>query len=426
MTSVLNRLLGSPRRAVASVAVASVALGLLYVLVPAASQIAALVLTAASAIGLVLWKYPNETKRSAARLLEQFAWTSGAVERESIRQDLEGTLSAGLESLASASPQAAGSTVRFLFVRSEEDVRKLPDGTLIVGITHHRDRTRNLVAAAWTYARRGVLSDARRHIDADVSRGIDFTITKSLLCKADLRAVDRFIEEIWIPAVRDEHRLKDLTRKLETLESDALFAPVLLEEFAELGVRLANHYPSDEIAAETARFVDHLYDLAQREPGQHEPTHFDGKWIRCAFVLVATLDVASAKGAEAYQHYVERCVQKAYPRVYIIARGSHVAIAEVVGNAMRDDERVLDVRPYLCTIPTGRGNNIKRLTTRIRVDVREYIGIGQRPIVAVGPGYERDRRRRISGGRSTVGTKVKGASDGLLVAPKTAARSGTR
>ncbi|MEX2546632.1 MAG: hypothetical protein WD830_02440 [Chloroflexota bacterium] len=395
MTAVFARLLGTPRRAVGTVAATSAVLALLYAFVPAASQVAAILLTAATAVAVVLWKYPNETKTAAARILEHFAWVSGTVERESIRQDLEGTLSAGLESLASASPQATASSVRFKFVRSDEDVDRLPDGTLIVGITHHKDRTRNLVAAAWAYARRGVLIDARRHLDGNVSRGIDFTVTKSILCKADLRAVDRFIQELWMPAVRDESRLRDLTGKLETLEDDALFAPVLLEEFAELGIRLANRFPSDEIAAETASFVDHLYDLAQREPGQHEPTHFDGKWIRCAFVLVATSDVATAKGSDAYQRYVESCVTKAYPRIYIIARGSHVSIAESVGNAMRDDERVLDVRPFLCTIATGRGSQIRRLTTRIRVDVREYVGIGQRPIVAVGPGYEHARRKRF-------------------------------
>ena len=64
---------------------------------------------------------------------------------------------------------------------------------------------------------------ARRHLDFDVSRGIDFVVTKAILSRSDRRAVNAFITDIWVPAITDETRLRDLTAKLEALEQDRPF-----------------------------------------------------------------------------------------------------------------------------------------------------------------------------------------------------------
>lgn len=261
---------------------------------------------------------------------------------------------------------------------------------------------RNLVAAAWAFARRGVLVQSRRHLDSDVSTGIDFVVTKSILSRADVRAVNEFIGAVWVPTIRDQARLKALTSKLEALEDDALFGPVVLEEFAELGMRLSNRSPSDEVAEETAAFVDHLYDLSQREPGVTQPTHFDGRWIRCAFVLVATPTVVSTHGTSPYRNAIDGCIRNAFPRVYVVARGSRIEVAREVVKSMEGDTRILHVREYTAPIPGPHGGTMMRLATRFRIDVREYVGIGQRPIVAVGPGFEADIARQRAKQRQRV------------------------
>ncbi len=222
-----------------------------------------------------------------------------------------------------------------------------------------------------------------------MSQGIDFVVTKSLLCKADMRSVSRFIEEVRLPLVGNDDRLREVTDRLDFLERDALFAPIILEEFASLGLRLVNRFPSREIANETATFVDHVYDLAARERGGHEPTHFDGDWIRCAFILTATTTVVSKLGADPYVRAVDWSIRNAYPRVYLVARGHHVSVAREVGDLASRDSRVLGVRECVGTVPGLGGEEKQRLVTCISVDVREYVSIGQRPIVAVGPRHER-------------------------------------
>lgn len=381
-------LLGTPRRAATTVAVLLLLVGVAYVVVPAVQAVGAWIGVLALAAIYLIRAFPNEGKQLLGRTLGYMSWISTSIEREGVRQDVEGTLSAGVADLIRGSPQAGGGAVRLTFIRSGEELELLPDGTLLIGIAHHKDRGRNLVAAAWAYARRAVLVEARRHLDRDVSRGIDYAVTKAILSRADVRAISSFIQEIWVPVIQDQARLRNLTSKLEALEEDELLAPVLLEEFAELGTRLANHSPSDEVAQETAHFVEHLYQLTRREPGRKDPTHFDGRSIRCGFILVATAKVVAEKGANPYRQAVDWLIRSAYPRVYLIARGHFVEYAREVAGAFVTDPRVLETREYAVSVPGGRGESIPRSVTRLRIDVREYTSFGQRPIVAVGGAYE--------------------------------------
>ncbi|HEY8870804.1 MAG TPA: hypothetical protein VIM30_15645 [Candidatus Limnocylindrales bacterium] len=401
-------LLGSPRRGLITVVVGVLAVSVVYGEFPVAREVAAWLTIPAAGIGALILRFPNEAKQLAGQALGHMTWLGSSVERESVRQDIEGTLSIGVGALAEASPASSRGPVHIKFMRSGEEVVALPDGAIIVGIADHRDRTRNLVAAAWAYARFAVLPYARIHLDQDVSRGIDFTITKSILSKADTRAVSQFIRDIWSPAIQGERRLKELTAKLEALEDDQLLAPVLLEEFAELGLRRANRSPIDEVSEETAKFVEHLFDLAEREPGGHDETHFEGRFIRCGFVLLATGDGIEPTGIDAYRGPVDWAIKNAFPRVYVLARGLHVPSARSVCTTFVGDERVLGVREFMAEIESPRGPRpVARLVVQIRVDVRKYTGIGQRPVMAVGDSYERAARVRRD--RQRLGKVVHGS-----------------
>jgi hypothetical protein len=396
-------LLGTPRRAVAVVG-AVILLGVaVYWLFPPLQLVGASAGVLVVGIGVLARAYPNESKQLLGRLLGLVAWAGTAVERESVRQDVEGALSAGVAQLTRGSPGAANGAVRLTFLMSGEQVEELPDGSLLIGIARHKDRARNLVAAAWLYARKGVLVDARRHLDPDVSRGIDFVVTKSL-CRADFRAVSQFIQEIWLPTIEDKTRLRDLTSKLEALEEDELLAPVLFEEFAELGTRLANKFPRRDIADETAAFVEHLYLLTVRGTGERDPTHFEGRWIRCGFILVATATVVTERGADPYRKAVGWAIRNAFPRVYLISRGNFVDYARQVAASFAGDKRVLDVHEYAVSVAGIHGDAIPRLVIRMRVDVREYTSIGRQPVVAVGTAYE-DRIRAAQGDKRRASTR---------------------
>lgn len=386
-------LLGTPRRAVALAALACCALLICVALIPWPRELLTVLVAipiALTPFAVIVKAFPNESKQLAAKGLARVAWVSRELERQTIKQDVEGKLQASLARLSGTCVGAVPSAVRFEFLKSGESIRELPDGTLVVGFAHHDDWTRNIVAAVWAYARLAVLPKARLHLDPEVSQGIDFVVAKDLLSESDPDAVAQFLEQVWSPAIRERSRLRDLTLKLERLREDFLFHTVLIAEFRDLGIRMAGKFTQEDVALETAEFVDFLYSIATREHGDVGTARlgFSGREIKAKFILVAKPAVYAAKGSDPYRKAVEWALQHAHRSVYLLSRGRNSEYAQQVADHFAEDERIRSIEHWRSGNPgTARGAVD---VYRLNVDLRFLTGIGYEPLVAVGPGKQRE------------------------------------
>jgi hypothetical protein len=193
--------------------------------------------------------------------------------------------------------------------------------------------------------------------------------------------------------------VSELIEKLDRLQEDRLLGPIVLSEFQDLAVSLGVRMPTASIALETAEFVDYLYELAIRERREDvgDQTNFDGKAIRCRVVFIGRPEVYAVKGPSPYRMAVEWAITRAYHRVYLLGLG--VRGREYVGEVaapFRSDQRVLEVEEFAGDRFYGGDRAIEQVVIRISVNVHYQTGIGQRPVVAVGPGRVDDR---VAGGR---------------------------
>lgn len=403
MSRVLPIVWGSPRRALLTCSISAV---LLLAAVIALPQLMALAvpLLIGSPFVAITQTFPNETKQVVGRALGHLASASRHAERESVKQDLEGTLTLGAERARGAWPPGAAPSFKMDYLRTPEEVSRLPDGTLIIGIAMHEHRTRNLVAGAWAYVRHGVLPDARPFLDPDVSQGMDFVLTKSILNSAGLDAVSDFLKHIWTPAVLGRQRLRELTDKLQVIEDQQLLGPVVLSEFMDLAVRIGTRFPSDAIAEETARFVEYMYDLAQRAPGEEigDLANFDGNVLRCKVIFVARPNLQSVKGPTSYRRAVDWAARRAYHSVYLLAAGRNLDYLEEVIQPLGSDSRIKAIHKFPGHRRNPSGRIVRQSVVRLCLDVRYLVGIGQRPLVAVGPGRGVDMAEARRGDKSAV------------------------
>lgn len=378
---------GSARRALLTSVAAVAALVLLAVNVPSVTQIATWVLVG-SPLAILLSHFPNECKQLAGRVFAHLSAISARAELESVRQDLEGTLSIGAQRVRAHAPTGTVLNLRLDYIRSVDEVALLPDGTLLIGIAQHTNRERNLVAAAWAFARHGVLCEARPYLDGDVSTGLDLILAKELLEPAGAAAIREFLKTVWSPTVLGRERLRELTAKMEVIQDNRLLGPIAMSEFHELATSMGFRFPTDLIADETAAFVDYLHEIAKREPGTNigNQTNFDGQAIRCRVVFASRPDVYLIKGPGPHRGAIDWAIRRAYHRVYLLASGQNVNYVREIIEPYRSDSRVLSVTEFPDSRRLGSGRLIRQLVVKVSVDVRYRVGIGQRPIVAVGPG----------------------------------------
>lgn len=388
---------GSPRQAaftsIALVAILATAVALF----PAVSQFV-VGLVVASPVALLIAAFPNEAKQLAGRALGHVATLHDRIELESVRQDLEGTLSIGAARFCALAP--AGTVppgLRLDYVRSPDDIAALPDGTLVIGVDKHNNRDRNLVAAAWAYARHGVLREARPYLDHEVSSGIDLVVAKEILEHAGASAVREFLRVVWGPAVLGQERLRELTAKLEVIQQNRLFGPIVMSEFHELAASMGFRFPVDVISAETAEFVDFVYEIACREPGMKLGDHsnFEGQAIRCRILYVARPEVYAVKGPGPHRGAIDWSIRRLYHRVYLLASGGNVGYVREVLEPYTQDKRIRGIVEVASSRTLRTGRLMKQYVFQVSVDVRYRVGIGNRPQIAVGPGAADQQSRKI-------------------------------
>lgn len=383
----IDAIWGTPRRAVATTVLLCLLILAGAIAVPGIRDAFAW-LMAASPLALLVKAFPNEFKQGLARVAAKFGAISQRAEREAVRQDLEGTLSLGAARLATMAPAASILPLKIDYLRSGEEVERLPDGTLIVGVARHQSRDRNLVATAWAYVTNAVLGDVRSYLDDDVSKGIDFVLTKEILSSVGQGAIREFLKGLWTPSVVGQTRLRGLCAKLDRLQEDQLLGPVLLSEFAELSSSLGFRLPTEGIQKETADFVDYLHDLAIREPGEDigERSNFDGAQIRCKVIFVARPSVYLVKGPTPYRKAIDWAVRRAYHHVYVLGLGRNDDYVEDVVAPYRTDSRFRSVESFTALRRSQNGRLMRQVVVRLKVDVTYQVGIGHRPIAAVAGG----------------------------------------
>lgn len=355
-----------------------------------------------SPVALLIGAFPNQTKQVAGRVLGRLAGASHRLELEAVRLDLEGTLSSAAAKLGATWPDGVALGLRIDYIRSGEDVERLPDGSIVVGVSGHANRTRNLVAAAWGWARHAVLPDARPFLDRDVSDALDFVVARSLLHEVGGDASSEFLRTIWSPAVSGKARLRDVTHRLQRLQEDHLLGPVVLAEFSDLVVRMGARFPSDDLFTEVAGFVDYMYELAIRPPGKDvgDLANYPGNLIRCRVLMVARPDVYSVKGPGPYRAAIDWAIRRAYHSIYLLSAGRHQAYTDEVLDPIRSDKRIAGIDEFRSRRFTSTGREIEQTVTRLQINVQYRVGIGQRPLVAVGPGPIFDLRETREGRRA--------------------------
>jgi len=401
MGTVYRWMIGSPKRAMAVAFVVAATLAFMVTLFPLLRDFAVWLVVSSPLAGAIIF-FQNETKQILGRLLASVASLGGWFERQAVKQDLEGTLSLAAERLRDECPRAAVLNFRLDYLRSADEVERLPDGTIVVGIAQHGDRVRNVVAAAWTFVRHGVIPNSRPFIDRDVSQSLDFVLTKSLLQSVSKEAVTEFLGNVWTPAVASQERIRDLCHKLDVLSEGHLMGPILISEFAELATRLGMRWPAQEIFDETSAFVEFLYGLASRDSGEDlgHRSEFPGKIIRVRVIFVARADVYAVKGPDPYRRAIDWAIDRAYHNVYLLASGRNVAYLSDVVAPYQDRQEISSIVQFPSESVRPSGRRVAIQVTRLSVHVRYYVGIGQRPLIAIGArrptliGTESRARRR--------------------------------
>ena len=141
-----------------------------------------------------------------------------------------------------------------------------------------------------------------------------------------------FFEEIYEPEKTQQPLIEKYHTTMETLDEQGLM-PIILREFSDLGLKMYQKAPNDDVKKETKGFLEFADKIATKEPRVNVPLDFEGDIIRSSIILIARPELAAKGTAAPFMKAVLQCIDEGANTVYVAARGRSTEIARKVGKA---------------------------------------------------------------------------------------------
>lgn len=303
---------------------------------------------------VILWDRWERVEKYGGRLIGELSYLTGRGQRVGLSAEMQGMINGARKDLQAEIPDVMPLPARVRFVRDAEDIAALGEGEIVISLKDPRRRAENTARATLAYVSTAALRPARPYVGRPVMAGIDFSLTKKFLGRADAHALDYFLTEIWAPSVEGRADLQEICDQVERIETRGVLALILLTEFLDLGRRLWGRNPSPVVQSEAREFVRFLADIVDRQPGERGSLEFIREHLRVGVVLVGGRERVQAEGARPYVAAGLWAMRAGCTSIYLLGRGARCQVVREASAQLGSDGRVraIDVTEYVVRIGT--------------------------------------------------------------------------
>jgi hypothetical protein len=310
-------------------------------------------------IMIYILKNPEKAEKwvsIGARLGSHF---SRAAEKRSVSGDIQADINAFAKSVNSKIDPTIlpyGIQIRWQNIEDASYDSFVNEGNLVVRMKHHSNQARNIAVATLAYVRGGLLPETRPYLHADVSEGLNLSMTRKILM--DRKRLDAFQLFARETAICSEPEVIRLCKVLDDLDAIGMFEPLVLREFADLGKTLGGVPPNAAVKNETKDFVDFGEKLAEKTPGVDISPDFHRRFLRVSIILIAKLTTYASRGLSPYTNAVDRCFKDEVNSIYVCARGVNITAAEYLDEWLKGNQSWRRVGAARQKILDPRGNKV--------------------------------------------------------------------
>ncbi len=337
-------------------------------------------------IAAIVWEQWDRVEKNGGRVLGALSYLTGHGKRVAISAEMQGLINGARNDLDDEVPGVMPLPARVRFVRDDADLAALGDGEVVISLKNPRQHAENTARATMAYVAAAAMRPARPYVGRTVMTGIDFSLTKKFLRRADAHALDFFLTEIWAPTVEGQPDLQDICDQIERIDTGGVLTRILLAEFLELGRRLWGRNPSPAVQSEAREFVGYLAKMVDKQPGEHGTLEFIREHLQVGAVLVGERERAEQEGTRPYVAAGLWAMRAGCTSVYLLGRGARCALVREVAAQLEKDGRVraVDVAEYLV-----------QMTHKPIAAVCAHLTVEQRPRPSHGRRTERKRPAQV-------------------------------
>lgn len=283
-------------------------------------------------IFVLIWN-PEKTKIWKGWIEHFFSTVIRSWRKPAIKDRVEGNFNIAVKKVAKDLSNINMPKMSIQWVKEDDFISKLRDGTAIVNLKFSTDISENIVKVASIYVKHRVLPNAKHYMNKPLKSAIDLNIIRKILLSLE-KDRDENLNTFFTENEKELNEVEDKSTQIHYVDNAGLFDRILVREYEYFGNKLKGLLPISEYAKEADDFLNYLLDIATRQYDDNTPLQFEGKILKVGVLLVAKIDTYSQYGLDAYLRRIKRGLVKGIKTFYLLAREDKVPLLEEVASKL--------------------------------------------------------------------------------------------
>ncbi len=292
------------------------------------------------AIIIYLVTHPEVAEKWGGLFNRLFSKIFNSAERRSVSLDIQGRINSYSKYLNNYVPEILPYGVRIEWVTGNITKESFfRENKVIIKLNYHSNQDENVVRAVLEFITRGLLPDAKPHVDDKVIASVDYICVKKMLEKERRSSIQYYYSEILNPSMTTDNEIKKYVSILNELDLMGYFTSIVLRELQILGLERKFSIPNEKEKEETRNFINFLNDKVVQKPrGINVDPTFIGEYIAVSIVYVA-------RGESIGPHlkWIKQCVIKNIKRIYLCAHGDwNISLVNKLREKLKENKLLVE------------------------------------------------------------------------------------
>lgn len=238
---------------------------------------------------VIAFQNPDKAQRWAEMIWSVLSRFHAGSKRKVVQYGVQARLTNFAAELARETGRPKATPVSVEWAQPDDTPAHFFDENRVVIRLHSTERQdRNLMTASMFYVSDTLVRRAKRYLSKRQARSVDLYAVDRLLTRTAPGAADLLHEEVIGPECDADRELGDLLVEYQRMDRRInVFFPVFIRELNYLAQKVVVKPQSGQLVADVKALHAFLVRYSDREVGEHIPIGVEGRFLRCAVVIVA-------------------------------------------------------------------------------------------------------------------------------------------
>jgi hypothetical protein len=269
---------------------------------------------------ILAFQNPDKAQRWGEMIWTVISRVHAGSKRKVVQYGVQSRLTSFAIDLANETGRQRATPVHIEWAQPEHEASHFfSDNRVVIRLHSEERQDRNLMIASMFYVSDTLVRRAKRYLSKRQARSIDLYAVDRLLTKTAPGAADLLHEEVLGPECDADHELADLLVEYQRMDKRInAFFPIFVRELNYLAQKVVVKPRGGELITDVQALHRFLVRLSDRCVGEDIPVGVEGRFLRCAVMIVARSVKRLIGDRGPYVRYLQALNAAGHETIYLV------------------------------------------------------------------------------------------------------------